>query len=140
MGAPTERPGDPEADLDNARGRPLLEGRYVSTYSIVALAIRQPAYCKLSPESADFLGSNATNQRESVQEDLFFLFENIKWSIEHPEIQRLYEELKRIPAVDYLLLEGCYDHPESKEMDRGEWTNNPWGLQKILRAHLDFEI
>lgn len=64
-------------------------------------------------------------------------FDNIKWNDIDPVVGTLYALLEQQSPVDYLIIQACFDYPESSDGDKGKWVDNPWNLYRRISVSVN---
>ena len=114
--------------------------------SDVGIAIKNDVYDQLSVRTKLFLQEHFSQEdhiEEGEEGGRLFHCSNIKWYRGgYEEIDRLYRELDEIDVggENYLILEGCYEYPESDESTAGIWWDNPWDLFRNVSVSVDYHI
>ena len=122
--------------------------------SDVGIAITNEVYDQLSVRTKLFLQEDFSEEDHREDPPGFaegtegpggrlFHCSGIKWYRGgYKEIDRLYNELDEIneDGEGYLILEGCYEHPESDEATAGIWWDNPWDLFRNVCVSVDYHI
>ena len=114
--------------------------------SDVGIAIKNDVYDQLSVRTKLFLQEDFSEEdhiKEGEEGGRLFHCSGIKWYRGgDKEIDRLYNELDEIneDGEGYLILEGCYDAPESDEGTAGCWWENPWDLFRNVHVSVDYHI
>ena len=125
----------------------------MGTRSDVGIAIKNDVYDQLSVRTKLFLQEHFSQEAhiedppgfgegtENLGGRLFHV-SNIKWYPDFSEIGRIYEELDKIDEMgeSYLILEGCYEYPESDENQAGCWWDNPWDLFRNVCVSVDYHL
>ena len=112
--------------------------------SDVGIAITNEVFDQLSVRTKLFLQEDFSQEdhiKEGEDGGRLFHCSNIKWYRGgDKEIGRLYKELDKIDeeGEGYLILEGCYDYPESDEGQAGNWWDNPWDLYKSVSVSVEY--
>ena len=118
----------------------------MGTRSDVGIAIKNEVYDQLSVRTKLFLQEDFSEEahiEEGEEGGRLFHCSNIKWYVGgYEEIDRLYRELDNIDegGENYLILEGCYEYPESTESDAGGWWDNPWELFRNVCVSVDYHL
>ena len=113
--------------------------------SDVGIAIKNEVYDQLSIRTKLFIKQHFSQEahHEEATGGRLFHCSDIKWYVGGDnEIDRLYKELDKIDddGEGYLILEGCYEHPESDEGTAGNWWGNPWDLFRNVHVSVDYHI
>ena len=113
--------------------------------SDVGIAIKNDVYDQLSVRTKLFLQEHFSQEahiEEGEEGGRLFHVSNIKWYPDFSEIRRIYEELDKIDeeGEGYLILEGCYEYPESDESTASIWWDNPWDLFRNVSVSVDYHI
>jgi len=74
---------------------------------------------------------------EENEEGAIFVVEGLKWYEFNPEVSALMSALEAIPDEDYLLIDACYEYPESSD-PVGDWKDNPWGMAKAVCVDVEW--
>jgi hypothetical protein len=80
---------------------------------------------------------------EENEEGAIFVVEGIKWNGLDPEVSEVLSvsevmsALEAIPDEDYLLIDACYEYPESSG-PFGAWFDNPWGMAKVVCVDVEW--
>jgi hypothetical protein len=66
--------------------------------------------------------------------------EDVKWYPSHnTDVGELYSFLRSLERSSFIVIDACYDYPESNENDAGEWFDNPWNAHKHVRVSIEFD-
>ena len=109
--------------------------------SDVGFAIKTEAYEKLknSPhkEAVDAVIGMA-EQTLQKDEGFLFVFRYVKWyRDQYSELLEFYKVLDEvIESEDFLIVQACFDYPESDDGDAGSWYDNPWNLRRHIQVDL----
>lgn len=111
----------------------------MSTKSDVGLAIKTEAFDSLPESVRAFLAdTDFFETKLSDDEGRMFHTTGIKWCDFAPPISDLYAALDKLYENDFVLLEGCYDYPDSLDGCRGDWMDNPWGLIRSITVTVEY--
>lgn len=111
----------------------------MSTQSDLVIALKKNLVdlANKNPVLARFLSSSdSVNEQD---EGTIYVFKAIKW----PTFDDTTRELEIFLFErndDFLIRENCYDHPTSDDWDIGCWDDNPWNIQKIIKADIEYEF
>lgn len=117
----------------------------MSSRSKVAIAIRYNVWETLPEDMREWLGeSDEVYQNEA---GFLFILDDIKWPIvsmiekddSSDEVENLIRFLKTQPESDYLVVEACYDYPDSDDGDMGSWNDNPWNVRRVISVDISFD-
>lgn len=116
----------------------------MSSRSKVVIAIRYSVWEKISGVVRDCL--DEADELLQKPEGFLFIFDEIRWPIVLVEgdinssdpCEQLVGFLKTQPESDYLVVEACYDYPDSDDGDMGKWTDNPWDIRRVVSVDILF--
>lgn len=106
--------------------------------SDVGIALKHSIVRELPQDVKKFL-YDESEDIDSREEGVLFVFRDVKWNATYNEIKGFYEALKKFNWNDYIVVEACFDYPESDDGDAGYWSNNPWSLHRSVVVELCFE-
>tara|TARA_Y100000034_G_scaffold124946_1_gene173812 strand:+ start:655 stop:1008 length:354 start_codon:yes stop_codon:yes gene_type:complete len=111
--------------------------------SDVGIAIKNDVYDQLPVRTKLFIQEHFSQEdhtEEGEEGGRLFHTSGVKWHLSHSDISNFYEELEKIDewGDGYLILEGCYEYPESIESDAGNWHDNPWGMYRNVEVSIDW--
>jgi hypothetical protein len=70
---------------------------------------------------------------------ILFHFVDVNWDLIYDEdINALYRWLDSQNAKDFIIIEACYDYPNSDSGNLGEWTENPWNIRKAISVSIEY--
>lgn len=97
---------------------------------------------QLPLEYADMLMNRFRAKVLFHSEGTAYSMEHVKWyQNDDEELIQFYNFLdnENIAYSDFIVIEACYDYPESTDADSGAWHNNPWGAHRYVRTGIDFD-
>ena len=113
----------------------------MSTRSDVGLAIKTEAFEALPASVKAFLAeTDFFDTKLEHEEGRLFHVQCIKWDDFAPPISDLYAALKELDGEDFIIIEACHDYPDSENGDRGDWVDNPWGLEQVTTTSVEFYV
>lgn len=111
----------------------------MSTRSDVGLAIKTEAFDSLPESVKAFLADTDFFETKLINDEgRLFHATCIKWCDFAPPISDLYAALGDLDELDFMILEGCHDYPDSLDGCRGDWMDNPWGLKRNVAVTVEY--
>jgi len=102
--------------------------------SDIGIAVKAPfviGFEKIATEQG--LDFSETHEKE---EGNAYLFTDIKWYSDYPQVIAVMEYFKTIGEENYLIVDACPEYPESDDGDSGSWNDNPFNLCKQISVSI----
>ena len=107
--------------------------------SSVAMCMKNEIYRQLTDAAKATIEDYFGDYEERTSEALLFFTTDVMWYHDsEQDLIALYRELWQLESEDFLIVEGCYDHPTSEDADLGDWYDNPWGIYKDVSVSVNY--
>lgn len=94
---------------------------------------------KLPQHFSELLVSEFGAEILGHEEGTAYNIEDVKWYVDNDnDLKGFYTFLNELKSSDYVVIEACYDYPESNYGDAGAWYDNPWEARRFVRTGIKF--